>query len=94
MVLVIQFLQPFALDVGVYLRSAYVGVSQHGLDRPKVRIVFQQMSGKGVAQNVGADFFAFYASLGRVQLEKPPQLLARQALSPPSHKQGRAFWLQ
>ena len=65
MVHVLQFLLN---HVGINLGRRNVRVTQHLLNRPKVRAVFQQMGRKGVAQGVGCDFL-FYLRLFLIVLE-------------------------
>ncbi len=49
MVFLVHLLQPFPGDMGIDLGRRDVGVAQHGLDRPQVRTVVQQVGGKGMA---------------------------------------------
>jgi len=50
-----QFDQPAAVDMGVDLRRADIGMAQHGLQRAQVCAALQQMRGEGMAQHMGAD---------------------------------------
>jgi len=79
------------VDVGVYLRRAYVRVAEHGLDSPQVGAVVQQVGGKGVAQDVGADLGGLDASLQRVSFDELPDALARQRLAGPADEKRVAF---
>ena len=54
-----DFFKAFCVDVRVYLSCADVGVSEHFLNQTQISAVSQQVSGEGVPQRVGADFF-FY----------------------------------
>src|SRR3546814_9632599 len=54
-----EFDQRLRLHMGVDFGRRDVGMAQHRLHRAQVCAAFQQMSGKGVAQHMGAD------SLGR-----------------------------
>ena len=43
------------VDVGVYLRGAYVFVAEHALDDAQVGAALEQVGGEGVAKGVGTD---------------------------------------
>ena len=47
------FGQPVAVDMGVDLGRADVGVTQQLLDHPQVGPAFQEVGGVGMAQGVG-----------------------------------------
>ena len=57
--------QAMGIDVGVYLRGAYVFVAQHALDDAQVGTSLEQVGGEGVAQGVGADGFLDSCQLGQ-----------------------------
>ena len=52
---VVEFPEAGLVDVGVDLGRADVGVAEHGLHRPQIRTVVQEVGGKGMAQHMGAD---------------------------------------
>jgi hypothetical protein len=48
--------EPFRSDMGVYLGRGDVHMSQHDLNRPKVRPAIQEVGGKGMAKGMRMDF--------------------------------------
>src|SRR5215218_5277669 len=52
---VVERLQAFLVNVGVDLGGGDVGVAKHGLDRPQVGSVLQQMGGEAVAEHMGRE---------------------------------------
>ena len=47
-----HFLQTFTLDMSVDLCRRNIGMSEHGLNRPKIGSSSQKMRGKGMPQHV------------------------------------------
>src|SRR5690606_32447393 len=76
MVSLVQRAQPGARDVRVDLRRRDVGVAQHGLERPEVRAVLEQVRGEGVPERVGRDLPA-HRRLPRPGAQTLPEVLAR-----------------
>jgi hypothetical protein len=76
MVSAVDFHQVPGGDVGIYLGSGDVYVTQHGLYRTEIGAAFQQVRGKGVAELVGADGFGNFG-FGRIFLHNLPETLTR-----------------
>ena len=72
--LLVEPLQAFPRDVGIYLGSGQVGMTQHHLNAAQVRPVLQQMGGKGMAKGVGRNILE-YPRLSRPFLDDVPERL-------------------
>src|SRR5690554_866827 len=71
---VVDLFKPVLGELGVNLRCRDIGMSQHFLDRPEVRPVLQQMSGKGMPEGMGG-YGAGEIQLLRVLLDDLPKAL-------------------
>src|SRR5690554_1289113 len=69
----------------VYLRGGYFFVSQHLLNHPDIRPPFQQVSGKRVTENVGANLFLYTCRL-RVQFHVMKNGYPGYCRSPGAHE--------
>ena len=50
-----DFLETAVLHMGVDLRGGNTGMAQHGLDRPQVRPMIQEVGSERMAKHMGRD---------------------------------------
>ena len=81
MKLAVEFFEILLIYVGVDLGGADVHVPQHRLDEPEVGPALQQMSRKGMAQDMGTDPLGDTGLQGILSQDLPKTLPAE--LSPP-----------
>ena len=72
--------QPFLDDMGVDLRGRDIGVAQELLDGAQIRAPLQQMTGKGMTQNMRRDARRLDTCGDRKRLQLLAEALAGQML--------------
>lgn len=76
----VGFSEVFMGDQGVDLGCGNIRMAQHGLNGTKIRPPFQQMSGKGMPQGMGRNFFQ-NACLSAILSQYLPKSLTGQPAS-------------
>src|SRR3990172_8482123 len=85
----VELLEPFVCDVGIYLGRGDVRVAEHGLDYPEIRPPLQQVRGERMAHYVGLCPAPVYAGYKGVLLHYLPEVLAGHPGAPDRQEQGR-----
>ena len=83
------FFELLPCDVGVYLSSCDIHMSQHHLDGSQICAAFEQVARKGMSQAMGRHLFIQLAQSG-IFAQQLPKALTGDGLCRPGDKEIRA----